>query len=251
MLPLAALLCVTAAQAASMDKSNVVRDYTDTVAPAEQQAYEAGIKNYNQCLSQHGFKFAWTAWSHVTGNTYMYSYDSDPATWADFDAMHTAGKACDSVWESDVNPHLMSETSAYMAAMPGMSYMPKGWRPGSGLVDVNYFTLKNGRAANEAFTNGIKKIYAAAAKTHWSGYSITSQVVGGGPGAPDYVLVIPAKNWADYGAAPNPSLWKMVANVYGKKKAAEIRKSINDAIKSSSEHMDRYNADLTYTPSNH
>lgn len=130
-----------------------------------------------------------------------------------------------------------------------MSYMPKDMRPTSGLVDVNYFTLKNGRAANEAFTNGVKNIYAAAVKTHWSGYSVTYQIVGGGPGAPDYILVIPAKNWADFGAGPNPSVWKMLANVYGKKKAAEIRKSINDAIKSSSEHLDSYNADLTYTSS--
>ena len=67
LVPAIAVLCISGAQAAEMDKASVMRDYTDTVAPAGQQAYEAGIKSYNQCLSQHGFKFAWTAWVHETG----------------------------------------------------------------------------------------------------------------------------------------------------------------------------------------
>lgn len=247
--PALALLCITGVQAAGMGKANVIQDYTDNVAPAEQQAYVAGEKAFNQCLSQHGFKYTWTAWVHETGNTYAYSYDSEPLTWADFDAMQAAGKACDDIAMTQINPHLKSETSAFMVMMPGMSYMPKGASLNSGLVDVISFTLKNGYAADTAFTNGIKMIYAAAAKTHWSGYSMTLQVIAGGHRAPDYILVIPAKNWAEFGMEPNPPVWTMVANAYGKKKAADIRKAINDAIKSSSEHVDSYNADLTYKPS--
>ena len=45
----------------------------------------------------------------------------------------------------------------------------------------------------------------------------------------------------------NPSLWKMMENVYGKAEAAAIRKSLNDSIEKSSSHIDSYNADLTYT----
>jgi hypothetical protein len=248
---LAVLLCVGGVQAATMSQGTVVRDYTDTVAPADQQAYEAGVKAYNQCMSQHGFKYAWTAWTHETGDTYTYSYTTDPVTWADFDTMHATGSACDSVWQSSANPHLKSETSAFMVMMPGMSYMPKDMGPPPALVDVIYFTLKNGQAADEAFTNGVKMIYAAAVKTNWSGYSTTYHIVGGGPGAPDYILVIPAKNWADFGTDPNPPVWTMVANAYGKQKAQGIRNSINGAIETTSEHVDSYNADLTFTPSGH
>lgn len=249
LVPLAALLCVTFAHAAGMDKSNVVRDYTDTIAPAEQLAYEAGVKNYNQCLHQHGFKFNWTAWAHETGNTYMYSYDSDPLTWADFDAMHSTGKACDAIWDSEVNPHLISETSAFMTVMPELSHMPKGMDVGSGLIEVTYFKLKSGHKAQEAFTNGAKMIARAAEKSNWPGHYGFSAVQDAGPDAPDFVLVWPSRNWADFGQDINPSLWKMVEGVYGKKKTDTLRKSLNWAIEDTSSHLDRYNSDLTYTPS--
>jgi hypothetical protein len=207
------LLCATAVHAADTGKPAIVRDYTDVVAPAEQQAYETGIKNYNQCLQQHGFKYTWKAWVHETGNTYSYSYVSDPLAWASFDAMAAAGKACDGQLRSAVNPHLQSETSAFMEMMPDMSHMPQGKPPASAFIEVTFFKLKPGHQADEAFT----------------------------------AAVIPANSWAEVGKDPDPSVWKMVENVYGKEAAQALRKSINDAIQDSSAHVDSYNADLTYT----
>jgi hypothetical protein len=64
-----ALFCV-AAQAADMGQASVRRVYTDSVAPADQQAYEAGVKTFNKCLADHGFKYRWTAWLHETGDTH-------------------------------------------------------------------------------------------------------------------------------------------------------------------------------------
>lgn len=248
LLPLAALLCVAGAQAADMNAANVSRDYTDSVAPAQQQAYEAGVKAYNQCLAQHGFKYAWTAWMHVTGDVYTYSYDSDPLTWSDFDAMHTAGMPCDPVWQSEVNPHLQGETSAFMVGMPEMSHLPGGANLGKGLLEVTYFTLKAGHAAHDAFVDAAKRVARAADKSNWPGDYLFAAVQDGGPGAPDFILVWSGTGWADLNQEVDPPLWKMVANVYGKKKAEEIRKSLNDAIKHTSSHVDAYSADLTYTP---
>jgi len=248
LVPLATLFCMAGAQAAGMDHSNVVRDYTDTVSPAEQKAYEDGVKTYNQCLSQHGFKFTWTAWSHVTGNTYMYSYDTNPSTWADFDKMHDTGGVCDEVWQSAVNPHLVSETSAFMVGMPELSHMPKNMGLGSGLIDVTYFKLKAGHEARDTFTNTIKMIAEAATKSNWPGHYQFASVQDAGPGAPDFILVWASKNWADFGMDINPPLWKMVEDTYGKKKANELRMSLNDVIVDSSSHVDEYNQDLTYKP---
>jgi hypothetical protein len=39
------------------------------VAPAEAAAYELGVRDYNQCLSKHGFKFAVPALEHVLAMT--------------------------------------------------------------------------------------------------------------------------------------------------------------------------------------
>ena len=243
-----ALLLVAGAQAAENESANVVRDYTDVVMPANQQAYEAGIKAYNQCMSEHGFKYKWTALSHVTGNVYVYSYVSDPVEWGDFDTMHATGAVCDSVWRSEVNPHLKSETSAFMVIKPELSHMPNGMELGTGLIDVTYFKLKGGHAAHEMFTNTLKMIAEAAAKSHWPGQYLFSAVQDAGPDSPDFVLVWPAQDWADFGKEIDPPLWKMLEDVYGKKKAGELRKTLGEVIVNSSSHVDHYNADLTYTP---
>lgn len=242
-----ALLCAAGAQAADTSHSNIVRDYTDIVAPADQQAYEAGIKDFNACLHQHGFKYTWTAWIHETGNTYAYSYVSDPVSWESFDAMNAAGKACDQALRTAVNPHLKSETSAFFELMPELSHMPSVATPASALIEVTYFKLKPGHEASDTFTAAAKKIAAAAEKSHWAVNYMIGAVREGDEDAPDFILVIPAKSWADLGKDPDPSVWKMVESVYGKENGQAIRKSINDVLQHVSAHVDSYSADLTYT----
>jgi hypothetical protein len=244
-----ALLCVTGAHAQDTQKVTVIRDYTDSVAPAEQQAYEAGTKLYNQCLGQHGFKYAWIAWSHETGDTFSYSYISEALPWEAFDAMHTAGKACDQALRTNVNPHLKSETSAFIETQPELTHMPKGAGLKAPFIEITYFKLKPGHEASEAFKAAVKKITDAANKTNWPEHYSFGRVRGGGEGSPDYIFVSPSKSWGEIGEEANPTLWKMVENVYGKDDAQATRKSINDAIESTSTHIDSYNADLTYTPS--
>jgi hypothetical protein len=236
------------AHAAEAAKANVTRVYTDTVDPAHQQAYETGVKNYNKCLGEHGLKYAWLAWGHETGNTYMYSFAAGPYAWADFDTMHVVAKPCDDTWRAQANPHLKGETSAFLIEMPELSRMPadKGAKPA--LINVTFFTLKGDRGADDAFTDGLKKIVAAAEKTKWTGHYILYKTKGADKDAPDYLILSPYKDWAAYGAGADPGVWKMLENADGKDNAEAVRKSINDAIQDVSSHVDNYNEDLTYTP---
>lgn len=235
--------------AAEAEKANVIRTFTDIVEPAQQQAYETGAKAYNKCLGDHGSKYTWLAWGHETGNTYMYSYAAGPYTWSDFDAMRTIGKACDPVWRSEANPHLKSETSAFLIEMPELSYMPKDKDAKPALLNVVFFSLKSTVEADDAFTEGVRKIAAAAAKTKWNGRYTMYKIKGGDKDAPDYILLTPYKNWTTYGAGPDPTVWKMVESANGKQDADALRKTINDALQDSSSHVDSYNEELTYTAS--
>ncbi|MGH8112012.1 MAG: hypothetical protein ACREPL_08800 [Rhodanobacteraceae bacterium] len=240
---------VASAYAADSNKTVVTVDYTDTVAPPEAQAYVAGVKAYNQCLREHGVKFSEYAVNRETGgNTYVFSYDAGPYTWADHDALIAASKPCDATFRAQVNPHLKSESGAFYVMQPDMSHMPddSGNQTPPPLYHIVNFTLNPGRAADEAFTNAVKKITAAAAKTHWTWYYETDAVEGGGDGAPDYVLVIGLKNYAQHGLQANPPLWTMMASVYGQANADAIHTALDGAVKSSSDHFDRYNADLSY-----
>jgi hypothetical protein len=241
-----ALLGVGSACAAEADKATVSWVFNDSVAPPDQTAYETAIKNFNKCLGQHGFKFSWTAWTHETGDTYRYSYVAGPYTWADVDTMHASGKACQDAWRSEGNAHLKSETSAFLVAMPELSRMPKDKNAKPALINVTYFTLNNGLEADAAFTDGVKKITAAAEKSKWSLEYTTYKVRGADKDAPDYILVSPYKSFADYGAGPNPAVWKMLESADGKQEADAVHKAINDAIKDASSHVDSYSEELTY-----
>lgn len=248
---MAALAAGTVGSALAADSSKAVvwRDFTDTVTPANQQAYEAGLKAYNQCLAEHHVKFSEPTVTHETGNDYVYSTDIGPLAWADLDTLDAEAKACDATWRAQTNPHLKGETSAFMVLQPDMSNLPAGWQTKAAppILHVIDYTLKPGHDAGMAFTDAVKKIAAAAVKAKWPYYWMTAQIDGGGDGAPDYILVIRSKNWADVGTEPNPALWKMVAGVYGQANADAIRKSLSDSIAKASDHYDRYNADLSYT----
>ncbi|MBD8873774.1 hypothetical protein [Rhodanobacter sp. DHB23] len=251
-------VCVVAALAASAaasaragdsDKAVVWRDWTDTVAPAQQEHYEAGVKAFNQCLREHHVKFSMPTVAHETGNDYQYSSDVGPVTWADLDALDAQMKPCDATWRSQGNPYLTGETSALMVLQPDLSSPSANWRTEvpPPILQVLDYKLKPGREPGMAFNDAVKKITAAAIKANWPYHWYTFQIQGDGDGAPDYVLVIRSKNWAEAGAEPDPPLWKMVAGVYGQSAADAIRKSLDDSIAKASDHFDRYNADLSYT----
>jgi hypothetical protein len=127
-----------------------------------------------------------------------------------------------------------------------MSYLPAGWRSMAPppMLYVASFKLKSGRAANQAFRSALEKVTSAAVKTKSPVYYLTMAVEVGGKGAPDYILSIPRKSWADFGALSG--LWKMMANVYGQANADAIRTSLDDSIAKENDHIDSYDAELSY-----
>jgi hypothetical protein len=240
---------LASAHAANAGKTLVTIAYTDTIAPAEKQAYMAGIKAYIRCLREHGVTFNEYAVDHVTGrDTYKISYYRQPMTWAQRDELGSESGPCKAIFNTQVDPHLKSESGAVMVEEPEMSHLPAGGEnpaPPQFLHIFNY-TLKSGPAANTAFSDAVKKIAAAAAKTKWPYYWDAVAIEGGGEGAPDYQLAIGGGNWADVGTEPSPALWKMVANAYGQAEADTIRKSLDDSIAKLSDHFDKYNVQLSY-----
>jgi hypothetical protein len=163
-----ALASVASVQAAEAAKANIMRVYSDSVAPADQLAYEAGVKSYNKCLSEHGSKVGWTAWSHETGDVYQYSFVSAPVAWGTLDEMHAQDQPCSAVWQSAANPHLKSESSAFLELKPDMSYTSKDDTAASNrLMQVTLFKLKRGHQSYVDFMAVVKKIGAAATKSSW------------------------------------------------------------------------------------
>jgi hypothetical protein len=244
-----AVSVITSAYAANAGKTLVTIEYTDTIAPAEMPSYVAGIKAYIRCLREHGVNFNEYAVDHVTGrNTYKISYYRQPMTWAQRDELGSESGPCKGTFNTQVDPHLKSESGAVMVDEPEMSHLPargENQAPPPFLHIFNY-TLKSGPAPNAAFFDAVKKIAAAAVKLKWPYYWDAVAIEGGGEGAPEYQLAIGGGNWAEVGTECNPALWKMVANAYGQTEADIIRKSLDESIAKVSDHFDKYNAQLSY-----
>jgi hypothetical protein len=240
---------MTPSHAADSTPTLVSRYYTDVVAPAEQAAYEAGIKTYNGCLGQHGFKYTWTAWTHETGDSHSYSYTTDPMPWAAFDTMQAAVKACDDTLRTAVNPHLKSETSAFTQPIASLSHLPPDQSSTPKLIEVNYFKLKPGHEPQEAFMDVMEKVTAAAEKSKWNFYYAISAPRDTGGDDPNFIMIIRADSWAGIGKEPDVPMWAMVEKVYGTDTARDMRKSLNDALQYETVHIESYNAELTYKAS--
>lgn len=240
---------ITRAYAASGPQPLVTIDYTDTIAPAEMQAYVEGIEAYTRCLLEHGVQFDEYAVGHQTGrNTYEISYYREPMTWAQRDEVGSESTPCKATFNTKVNPHLESESAAVMLEKPEMSYRPAGERSHSPplILHIINYTLKPGPAANAAFSEAIRKIAAAADRTRWPYHWDAVAIEGGGDNAPDYQLAFGGRNWADVATESNSALWKMVARAYGQAEADAVRKSLDDSIAKVSDRFDKYNAKLSY-----
>lgn len=250
-----ATMTVTCARAAEPQPqpSLVSREYTDVVAPADQAAYEAGIKAYHQCLRRHGFKYTWRAWTHETGDTHSYTYRTDALLWSAFDDMQASSKACDDTLHTYVNPRLKSESSAFIEPLPAMSHRPAGGAGAASdepIAEVNYFKLKNGHEPQETFVTVMQKVAAAAEKAHWNFYFAMSTLRDADANAPEFIMVVRSKNWGEVGRMPDTPMWSMVEKVYGKDEAQAMRKSLNEAFLYETARIDSYNAELSYQPDN-
>ncbi|MDA3914163.1 MAG: hypothetical protein PF446_08290, partial [Oleiagrimonas sp.] len=148
-------------------------------------------------------------------------------------------------------PHLKGESSAFVIDMPEMSYADSNMEQPGKLMRVSAITLKNGHKYSVMFGDIVKKIVAAANKSHWSSHFRFLGVAYGGEGAPDYLVVSYAGSWAELGQKSDPPMWDMVAKVYGKKQANQMRAQIGETILNQSSHLDSYSKDMSYIPSGH
>lgn len=246
LLPLLGLFVAAGALAAS---EQVAFDETHVVAPAEVPAYIAGMKAFKECLHAHHFNYRVTGIVNVTAELYHFSYVSNFGSWGDLDKIHEGSMACHSVWMSQIDPHLKKSYQAFDVLMPGMSHIADTNPPSSGYAFVVADWLKPGPKARETYVKNLKMVFAAMNKDNWGGHAMSLAISGGGSGAPSFIIVIPFKNFADWGKPVEPPLWKMVASVYGKKKAEEMHDAIDGVIKRSSTHYVAIDPELSYTPS--
>jgi len=240
-----AVIAAGGVSAHAAESGSVSRFYMVEVAPAQDQAFQAGMKTWLKCLHEHADTRSLWAWSAETGDLGRYVFESDTRTWAGIDERSPAGKACSGDFNTDVMPHVSKAVSWVARDMPKLSHdAAKGAIPA--YVFVANIKLKPGQGP--AFEEALGKFAAAANKSKWEGYWFTQQVVAGGHGAPDYNMVWPNKSWAEIGQDPSPSAKAMMESAYGKAGATANRKQYLDAVEHSWSSIYRFDKELSYIP---
>jgi hypothetical protein len=163
--------------------TSLSRVYVIVVPPAQDHAFNVGVKVWERCLRAHGNKQATYVYDSQTGDLSRYLFLNHHDTWASMDAFPgSADKACQASFESQVLPHVAHAYSEIAELNDKDTYMPASDSGPDAILWVDGFRIKVGQAA--AFHDGLAKFAAAAAKTHWmghfAGWDIDASGQGGG-----------------------------------------------------------------------
>lgn len=223
----------------------VTRVYIVEVPPAEDHAFNEGVKAWNKCLHEHGFKRTSYVYDSETGDLTRYLFLNVYTSWAAMDTQDPAGKPCRSIFTTSVQPHASKAFSEVSVLNAKETYMPGGDTVPWPIMWVDAYRIKPGHGP--AFNGGMAQFASAAAKTHWQGHFAGYDIEGGGNDAPDFVIAWPNKNWADVGTDPSPSVKDMMAGVYGAAAAESGHQKFTDAIAEHWSDAWSYDKDLSLT----
>ena len=247
--PLAGLVVALAASiglAQAAGPSPVTRVYVVQVPPAQDHAFNVGMKAWEKCLRDHGTKQATYAYSAETGDITRYHFLNGYDTWGAMDAHDAAGKACGAIFGTAVLPHVGAAFSEVSVLNAKASYMPGGDPDPAPMLWADVYRIKPGHGT--AFRGGLEKFAAAATQTKWDAHFAGYDSEGSGQGGEDFVIIWPNKSWADAGQDPSPSADNMMAKVYGMDAAESMHQQFLDSIAEHWTDAWSYNSDLSLIP---
>jgi len=219
----------------------VSRVYTLTVSPAEHESFEDGVKAYVQCLQQHGSPHAHSTWLHESGSRWIYTFVTDQRSWAGFDGGSQAGIACSPGFVTQALDHAQDLQRSFLEMLPEFSH-GTGAVFGSPMLEVDSFVV----ADPQGFLEVMRALHAAAERSHAGDY-LWLKVTDGGRGSADYLLLVPYRDWEDFGRRPEV-LWHAAESVYGGHRADSLRKAQRRALRESWSDMQSRDDELSYTP---
>lgn len=243
---LGVVLAASLSMAQAASPTAITRVYIVTVPPAQDHAFNEGIKSWEKCRHDQGAKQAIVAYDAQTGDLGRYLFLERHSAWSEMDNHEAADKACAPTFRSEVLPHFTQGLSRFAALNAKDTYLPGGDADPAAIMWVNVFRIKPGQ--RQTFNDTLSKFAAGAAKTHWEGHFSGWDIEGSSQGGEDFVLVWPNKSWADVGQDPNPSAKDMMAGVYGKAAARANHDKFLATIAEQWSDAWSYDKDLSYTP---
>jgi len=242
----ALVLAAALGVARTVSAASVTRAFVIVVPPAQEAAFNQGIKAWENCLHDHGAKHRTLAYSAETGDLDRYLFLDERDSWANMDVHEAAAKACGSIFLTQVQPHASQAFSEIAILNAKDTYMPAGDPEPAPMMWVVAYRIKPGQ--RQTLNDALAKLATAAAKTHWGAHFAGYDIQGSGQGAENFVLVWPNRSWADIGQAPKLSDTEVIASVYGKAAARANQKRLLATIADYWTDAWQYQQGLSYIP---
>ena len=241
-----AVLCLASiSQAqATMPPAQICEIHINKVKPGMTQQYEQGRAKHMAWHKSQNDTWEWTTWEIVTGdNTGNYLVGSCGHQWKDFDARDKFNVADSANANATMGNTMATETMSYYVLRQDLTAMPPSDKPPAYLNVIHFFVKPE--AAGD-FTEAVKKVNQALAKTNTSaGRSAWYSLVTGGNG-PEIVLVQERNNMAEM-AGPPKSLDQIMQEAFGADGATTMA-SLRKAYWHSYSELLHFRADLSYMP---
>lgn len=231
------LLLLPMATVAQDNNSRLMTITEITVKSGHHAQFVEGVKLWKECYLKNKGTDHWNVWRRVQGKGDVYVITGTMANWAEMDKKDPAGNACRATAINFIYPNAESTENSIARSIPELSRPPMD---GIKVIDVTFFKVKN----REDFTDVIKSVSSALKASEGNDRGYWSRVIGGGPEAPDYYVVEPAKSFADLDKVQD-SPWKVYEKVNGKKAYDAIRTKANSSIEKAWSYLYTLSEDLS------
>ena len=239
-------LAIALPASAQMAPKSMGQIYVIKTKPSMSAQWEAGFKKLIDWSKQQNRPATYYCWSILTGpRTGEYVLGTFGHDWKDFDAINTPNPDAGKIIQEDMAPYTESVRRSFWAYRGDLSGPPAnaGQTPTAFSAVITFF-FKQGTDMG-SISDTIKQVRAAMKKSQWPGNPGSWYSLVNGGFEPTMAVVLGHPNWADF-QPPDPSLGKMLGEVYGQEGAGAIFNKFYGSMRAVRSEIWAYRPELSY-----
>lgn len=206
---------------AQEDESFIMNTTAFTIKFGHDSDFTEGVKKWNKCYKDNKGTESWNVWHRLQGKGNVYVLTSTMENWAEMDKSDEAGKACRSIAEDLIIPHIENSEFNTNRFMP--NYSRKTNLEGMSIVWVYSFKVNNSLVFNEVVKDVTTTIAQKEGDNRGFWYAVMA-----GEGA-NYFVSTPYKSFADLDTDTD-NVWQVYESAHGAAKTKAIREKFNAAL---------------------
>lgn len=209
------------------------------IKPGHDEQFTQGVEKFKACYQENQGTDKWNIWKRLQGDGNVYVLTSTMENWAEMgeDSEEQADKECRNIVRESIWPHIESSSYSIARYMPDLSKSPSD---DTRLVWVTFFDVKN----SSDFRETVKEVSSVIREMRGEPMGIWYEYMGGGIGAPDYMVSVPFKNYAELDVERDGP-WDMMEKKHGKAKTEEMRNKFRSSMNEAWSYLYTLKEDLS------